>query len=162
MLVVEDAGKACAGKKHVVGCFGVWAACLECAAALQEAVVIGGLTLEWQEVLPDFFNPLVFGEEAVPADIDIAAVMVHGAGKAADKGFLLDDDGMDVGCLEKFVSGGKACGACADDNRGLQEDSSLIQFGIPAESQRMRIRCQMVSGFMGLICLPILGRFQDS
>ena len=130
MPVVEDAGKARAGKEYVIGRFGIRAAILERAGALQKAIVIGRLSLEWQDILPDGVDLLVFREETVAADIDMATVMVHGAGKATDKSFLLDEYWMDVGGFEQFVSGGKPRRACADDDGSLQEDPSLIHLGI--------------------------------
>ena len=95
--------------------------------------------MERQDILPDGVDLLVFREETVAADIDMATVMVHGAGKATDKSFLLDEYWMDVSCLEQFVSGGKPRRTCADDDGSLQEDPSLIHLGIITASYKMRI-----------------------
>ena len=72
--------------------------------------------LQWQDVLPPLHDALTFGEEAVAADVDAVALVLDGAGEAANHAGGFEDDGQDVGAAKEFECGGEAGRACADDD----------------------------------------------
>ncbi len=53
------------------------------------------------------------------ADVNPVALVVRGLRYSSDIKRHLINDGLDIGCFEKFVGGGQTCRARTDDNRIL-------------------------------------------
>ena len=69
---------------HLVFDFRIRAARLHIMLAVELLVIIAGCALQRQNVLPPVHDAVVLREEAVAADIHTIAVMLDGAGDAAE------------------------------------------------------------------------------
>jgi len=65
----------------------------------------GGGSLQWQDVEPPIHDAVGFREETVTSDVDTIAAVVYGSGQTSQIRALFEDERLDIGACEKFVSG---------------------------------------------------------
>ncbi len=122
MVVPVDAGNAVALEHHLVFDLRIGAARLHIVFAMQLLVVIAGGALQRQDLLPPVHDAFVLREEAVATDVHAVAVMLDGAGDAAEfAGRLQHGHVVVLGAtvLDELPSGGQASRATTDNHHGL-------------------------------------------
>ena len=122
VAVPVDAGHAVALEHHLVFDFRIRAARLHIMLAVELLVIIAGCALQRQNVLPPVHDAVVLREEAVAADIHTIAVMLDGAGDAAEfAGGFQHGHVVLFGAtvLDELPSGSQAGRAATDDDHGL-------------------------------------------
>ncbi len=81
--------------------------------------------LQRQDVEPPLHDPLVLGEEAMPADIDAVTLVVEGLGDAADGIGGLQHDHARIRALQQLVGCRQACWPGTGDDGGLLHRRTL-------------------------------------
>ena len=88
---------------------------------MQTTVIQRRCTLYGQQLLPERHDARVLREEAMAADIDVAAMVDHCAGDSPDKILLLKDNRMDVRLLQQRIGRRQPRRSGTDDDSLWQE-----------------------------------------
>ena len=108
-------GQTVAEKEYSVLLLGIGTALRKLLLYSELLVVIRGCTLERHKLTPELIYFLVLREETVSAEVHSVSVITRGTRNTADIFAFLKNDRLDVGLLEKLVSGCQTRGTRADD-----------------------------------------------